>query len=292
MTKISDDQIKLLDSFLCERISENNNKDIIKSFANSKGEQLVRYLFKRGLKEDMNGEAAFYIIKKDDFPYLFFSIKCGALFEPMNEQKIIEEEEKYNSFLESLKHNNDERPDQEKIRNYLENMRVSQNISYEQQVEVISQRRESAVKKRKFLKNDETLEKENPILRVRSTYPGVELMHFCNNDNAKDNWKKFGFEKPMGEVLFWFFISPLIVKIQNIVGCQYAFLFAADMSEDATLINYYNVSLHFERPKGIGTNKPQYDFCCSFLCQNINDMKSRQIEYFDTFNIDKTADLA
>lgn len=290
--KITDDQIKLLKSFSCERISENNNRNIIRSFTNSKGSQLVQYLFERGLKEDSDGEAAFYIIKKDELPYLFFSIKCGALFEPIDEQKLLEEEEKYNSFLESLKHNNDERPDQEEIRNYLENIRVRQNISFEQQIKAISKRRESAARRRKYLKNDETLEKENPILRVRSTYPGVELMHFCNNDNAKDSWKKLGFEKPMGEVLFWFFISPLIEKIQKIVGCQFAFLFAADMSEDAALINYYNVSLHFERPKGIGTNKPQYDFCCSFLCQSINEMKNRRNEYFSSFNIDEASDLA
>ena len=38
-----------------------------------------------------------------------------------------------------------------------------------------------------------------------------------------------------------------------------------EISEDGTLINYYNVSLKFEQPNNVGTSKPSYDFCCVFL---------------------------
>lgn len=73
---------------------------------------------------------------------------------------------------------------------------------------------------------------------------------------------------------------------EKTIGCQYVFLFAADMSEDATLINYYNVALKFGQPTDISTNKPQYDLCCQFMCQGIGDLKKNQEEFFNNFNPD------
>ncbi len=84
--------------------------------------------------------------------------------------------------------------------------------------------------------------------------------------------------------MFWNFIAPIIYKTQEIVGCQYVYLFAADISEDENLINYYNVSLKFELPQEVGTTKPAYDFCCTFMCQKINELRKHRKAYFDNFN--------
>lgn len=62
--------------------------------------------------------------------------------------------------------------------------------------------------------------------------------------------------------------------------------------EDGTLVNYYDVALKFKKRQDVGTNKPYYDFCCEFMCQQINQMKSRRKEFFDNFNIDKDDILA
>lgn len=90
----------------------------------------------------------------------------------------------------------------------------------------------------------------------------------------------------MGEVIFWRFIVPKFFEVQEIVGCEYAFLFAADLSEDRTLINYYNVSLKFAIDVPMGTNKPLYDFTCAFMCQKLSMLKENRKVYFDNFNID------
>ena len=139
--------------------------------------------------------------------------------------------------------------------------------------------------------DDEKTEANKPIYRVDITYPGVEIVHFCTNDNAKEYWKCQAMHHPMGEVLFWWFILPIIEKVQKIVGCQYAYLFAADSSEDRTLINYYNVSLKFTSPEGIGTSKPRYDFCCEFLLQEIGKLTLYRKEYFDNFNFDEGTEI-
>ena len=95
----------------------------------------------------------------------------------------------------------------------------------------------------------------------------------------------------MGEVIFWDKIVPKFFEVQEIVGCEYVFLFAADLSEDRTLINYYNVCLKFEIDEEVGTNKPYYDFACAFMCQKLNFLKKNQRLYFENFNLDEDDDI-
>ena len=137
------------------------------------------------------------------------------------------------------------------------------------------------------LNSDRQREDNDKISRVLATHSGVELVHFCTNDNMKSRWKEYGMGHPMGETLFWKFIASKFFKVQNIVGCEYAFLFAADLSEEGSLVNYYDVALNFKKRLDVGTNKPFYDFCCDFMCQEINDMKKKREQFFENFNIDE-----
>ncbi len=117
------------------------------------------------------------------------------------------------------------------------------------------------------------------------------LVHFCTNDNTKAVWKSYELGHSLGEVIFGKKIVPKFFEVQNIVGCEYAFLFAADLSEDRTLINYYDVILKFEIDTEEGTNKPLYDFTCAFMCQKLSVMKENQESYFNNFNIDEDNDI-
>ena len=91
--------------------------------------------------------------------------------------------------------------------------------------------------------------------------------------------------------MFWTYIAPLIYEIQMRIGCQYVFLFAADLSEDGVLINYYDVALKFKKNPKFGTNKPFYDFCCEFMCQEICELRKNREDYFDNFNPDEEDDV-
>ena len=134
---------------------------------------------------------------------------------------------------------------------------------------------------------EKTSETNENIVRVSTTHSGVELVHFCANDNKKSIWKSLGLPQSLGVVVFWHFIVPRICEVQNVVGCKYAFLFAADLSEDGSLINYYQTALHFEAPSDIGTSKPFYDFTCKFMCQTVNHLLEAQHNFFDSFNPDE-----
>lgn len=89
--KITKEQQTILDELVCERLKDNpDSENLIKSFQNEKGFYIVEYLKKRGLIEDIEGSTAFYIVRtKDNDVLMFFSLKCGELFDPLfNEDEV------------------------------------------------------------------------------------------------------------------------------------------------------------------------------------------------------------
>ncbi len=286
--QITKDQIDILEKFSCERLSHNQeNKNLIKNFKNEKGELLVNYLNQYAWEEDEKGITAYYLVKDPNNQILmFFSLKCGSLFNILLDEMALQQ--KINLLLKKIHTINKEKDNYEKLLaiQLLEQFRTGQNISISEIEQMLKDRYRYTKDILKDVNFDKEKEVNKQIIRVNCTYPGIELMHFCTNDNAKDFWHKCSIKRPMGEVLFWKFIVPIVFKVQNQIGCQYIFLFASDTSQDETLINYYNISLKFEQPDNIGTSKPRYDFCCKFMCQEISKLKENHQEYFNNFNPD------
>lgn len=290
--RITERQEEILDQLICQRLSDDpDNQELIKSFHCAKGGGLVSYLHQRGWKEDVDGTTAFYLIKNQNGDILlFFSLKCGSLFDPLDEAEIQDRIDNYNKLLEAIR--SDPNGDtKEATLELLEQIRSGFGLSLDQ-LEVRLQRGvKHATKTLKEIGGDKAQEPNGKIVRVGETYPGVELVHFCVNDNARSYWASCGIDRPMGEVLFWRYIAPIIYDIQKIIGCQYVFLFAADASPDRLLVNYYQVALKFYQPSDIGTSKPRYDFRCEFMCQKTNDLRTNQAAYFANFNPDIDDDI-
>lgn len=292
--KITEEQKKILDELACERLRDNpNSSTLIQNFENEKGALIVDYLKQYGLKEDLEGSTAFYIVRnKSNDVLMFFSLKCGELFEPLFDEAEIEAGyEEHLLIIQAL--HNVESDEEAKTRAIEKIKEVSEAKGISMQTALNLILRETKTKQRmlKVLSREKEAEENDKVARVSKTYPGIELVHFCTNDNAKDIWKTYGLGHSMGEVIFWEKIVPKFFEVQNIVGCEYAFLFAADLSEDRTLINYYDVSLKFEIDVEVGTNKPFYDFTCAFMCQKLSAMKQNREKYFNDFNIDETDDV-
>lgn len=285
--QITKEQLDILEQFSCERLSQRpEHKYLLKNFRNEKGSPLVEYLNEKAWEEDENGVTAYYLVKApDNQVVMFFSLKCGALFDPLDEAGMKQSVVTAKKLLQAIQNVNKGGDEKLSAIQLLEQYRTGQDISLAEIQRVVK----NGAKANRFLdllNSDREREENQQIIRVGHTYPSIELVHFCTNDNAKALWKECSLGHPMGEVLFWRYIAPIIYEIQNQIGCQYAFLFAADASEDGTLINYYNVSLKFEQPNNVGTSKPSYDFCCEFMCQKISDLKKNRQEYFDNFNPD------
>lgn len=292
--KITTEQERTLDELICERLSDNpQNETLIQDFENEKGVLIVNYLKQYGLKEDSEGNTAFYIVKtKNDDVLMFFSLKCGELFDPLfDEEEVAENYEEYLLIIQALKNADIDEEAQEKAINKLRAMSKAQGMPLHKVLNHVLKETRTKAQMLKMLNSDKKTEGNENISRVSKTYPGVELVHFCTNEKARVVWSALGINKPMGEVIFWKKIVPKFFEVQRIVGCEYAFLFAADLSEDRTLINYYNVSLKFEMDVEVGTNKPFYDFACAFMCQRLSSLRNNENEYFNNFNIDSDDDI-
>jgi len=64
------------------------------------------------------------------------------------------------------------------------------------------------------------------------------------------------------------------------------FLFAADTSDDESLIRYYR-TLHFTDVGEHGAVIPLYDWTCRFMYQEISGLSEGQEEFFNDFNRDE-----
>ena len=124
------------------------------------------------------------------------------------------------------------------------------------------------------------------VKKVGETYAGIEIVQFCANDDkeCRKLWSDFGFDQKLGVTVFWHFIVPITLDTMKLVGCHYLFLFAADLSEDEELINYYRNNLKFEDSLGKGTAIPLYDDMCKFMYQETKGLKEKQAEFYDHFN--------
>ena len=292
--QITKEQNELLDSFKCERFSTDAaNAEMIKSFTSERGASLVSYFMNFGMKEDIQGTTTYYIIKDaQNEIMMFFSLKCGSLFEPLlDEDEVKHDFQRLFIILQAIENANGDSREKEEAMAILTKYQVGDRISVEAFSKYLHEKKSN---KKTFLNQllaDREREQNDKIFRVQNTHSGVELVHFCTNDNLREKWNTYKLGHPMGETLFWKFIAPKFFDVQEIVGCEYAFLFAADLSEDGSLVNYYDVSLKFQKRQDVGTNKPFYDFCCEFMCQEINEMRHKQKEFFGNFNIDAEDEL-
>lgn len=285
---ITESQRDILESLVCERfrVNEVSNKEVLKSFENINGRKLIKYAAGKGFEEDKIGSTAYYIVKTaDGLGLFFFSLKCGELFSPLNsEEEIRERMEDLLVFRQAVENAARDAKDAESIYMKLKLFSERKGLSLE---EVVGKLGQGELKRDLLtrLKQDKVIEANNKIVRVDKTYSGIQLVHFCANKNSLAYWNKLGFARHMGETLFWHSVAPLMFRVTDAVGCEYAFLFAADLSEDNSLIRYYQQSLKFDLEDSVGANKPTYDLCCSFMCQKMSSLVKNQRAFFDHFNM-------
>lgn len=120
------------------------------------------------------------------------------------------------------------------------------------------------------------------------------LQNEAYEDDANHRVAYYVVKNKSGEILFYFslkwfwqFIVPKILDLMEIVGCEYLFLFAADLSEDADLVNYYVDNLEFIDASEHSAATPMYDFACRFLCQETSTLQERRTSFFEHFNPDE-----
>lgn len=278
--RITPEQIGLLDTLICERLSLNSgNIYAVADFSNTKNPNLEDTLKNEAYEEDENGNVAYYLIKNADGKILFyFSIKCGMLYDEAYEiEQLRRLNEFYYHLVELEKDPASSEEDKKLIGKVLEGVRTRKGLKKNDLVGI------NNLKANKLLE-DLKKESEGKLRQVGRTFAGVEIVHFCVNENNRDVWADFGFKQKIGIVVFWHFIIPKILELKKIIGCEYLFLFAADFTPDKVLINYYTANLGFDESNKHGTAIPIYDYACTFLYQELKDIEVKQRRFYEDFN--------
>lgn len=254
-------QKEFLKDFSCERLSSNDeNKQLIKSFANKRASQNVIKEFKTNAwDKDKEGHTAYYIIKYSKKEIvLFFAIKCGSLYTS------------FDAYIADIERR-------------IQHSGLDDRVIHNLQKQKVSLQKSRAADEKKY--------QSQHSQHVFETFPGIELTLFYINETFtyrfKSIWAEQKIVHTIGTVLFWQHISPLFEKIKKQIGCQYLFLFAADSSADGKLINYYSSTLKFDDNDIFGTNKPVFDFLCQFMYQEINGLQKHRETFFLNFNPDE-----
>jgi hypothetical protein len=286
--RITKEQQHIVDSLRCERLtSDLENKELVKGFENCTNPNLADYLKNEAWDEDLRGDVTYYLVKNQKGEALFyFSLKCGAMFEDFNEQRMEKEYRFWKELKGILEQSIDGDENFQKVRSIIENLYMGREVQDEVLRDVVKKLSAPVKQKMDMLLQDRAMDQNKNIVRVSATLAGVELVQFCANDKTKDYWRSLGIHQTLGRVVFWTKIVPLVMQVKSVAGCKYVFLFAADASEEGSLMTYYRDSLHFEEPENLGTNKPFYDLFCKFMCQETEQLLAGQEEFYETFNPD------
>ena len=186
-------QKEFLKDFSCERLSSNDeNKQLIKSFANKRASQNVIKEFKTNAwDKDKEGHTAYYIIKYSKKEIvLFFAIKCGSL---------------YTSFDAYIAD----------IARRIQHSGLDDRAIHNLQKQKVSLQKSRAADEKKY--------QSQHSQHVFETFPGIELALFYINETFtyrfKSIWAEQKIVHTIGTVLFWQHISPLFEKIKKGVDC-------------------------------------------------------------------------
>ena len=281
MSRITKQQKEILKSFSIERLSSSgSNLRLVVNFSNPKSESLTDKIQSDAFEEDEKGSIAYYVIKNKESGIVFyFSLKCGQLYD-----KLIEKEQLrliknlFRYFDEIEKEESTSEEDRRLIKEIRESVRTSKGIS-KAELEKIQKKDNKAVT------DIEKIFTEN-LQRVGQTFSGVEIVEFCANENYRKDINSLGFFPHFGAVVFWHFLVPIVLKVRKHIGCKYLFLFAADNSDDESLIRYYR-ELHFTDAGEHGAVIPFYDWACRFMYQEISNLPQGKKEFFNNFNRDE-----
>lgn len=263
---ITKKQSAILNDLVCERISiDSENKDLIYDFEAGYNSILGDTLRRDAWDEDQDARpAAYYIIKDQEGILLYFSLRCGVLYDPDYVKNV---QENYTRSLELMDALRDD-AHTPWADEYLETLRTSDGSISPEDVKAIRSKYQAARDAHKNLFQDKNAD---PLrnLRVEKSLPAIELVHFCKNTRAEDRWNELGLNHKMAETLFWWFVVPKIAEINELTGCEYVYLFAADKTPSRKLITYYETTLHFNISKKLVTIKPRFDFLCPLMCRRL-----------------------
>ena len=280
---MSSDQERYLKSLTCQRLHKaSENRMLIAAFRNRTNPNLARDLH-QGWQDDKNGETAYYVVKnpENNMILLYFSLRCGSLYTPDPYQRLQAQYKRADALYAAARGLKSARKwALDVIQQYREHGYEDRELEA-----YFKKTRDNSKRWLKELKQDAKNDPSQMTVQTMENYSGIELVQFCKNDLAREVWQNSCVGGiPMGECLFWHFILPMVQETAKLVGCKYVYLFAADSSEEQSLVSYYQEKLHFNIPENLVSHKPMYDVYCMPMCQKMNELERYQKDFIRNFN--------
>ena len=279
---LTQEQKSLLDSFEIKRAREFEPavlRAMTGPIVKGKEERHIIELFTsdKHLQDDLDGHlASFVVVSPDGLPMVFFSLRCGELFEKSTQYKMMLS---HNAYMAIERLMNNPSLTQEQYEEAMSHIQKAMNegLSIDDFEELPS--------KKSSIKEDELLEADKDITRVHKVYPSIEIKFWGINASARSYWKSLPLpeDKKMGETLFWTKVVETIRQMMYMVGCEYVYLFAADNEAEGELVKYYRVCLNFGSSSKMSANKPRFDYKSQFLFQRVKDLFAKQRYFLDNF---------
>ena len=282
--KITEEQRSIIDTLRCCRLDDSERiLRNVSTFDNTRNPKLAFNLQNNdAFDENRDGHIAYYIILNErDEIIFYFSIKCGSLYDTLYNEETYKLLRQLLVRLESIELPSFSAEQREALINIKEKIRAHKSLTKKDIADL-------------HIENDpmvssleERLPQDNSA-NAYNTFSGVEIVHFCANDNpsCREWWKALNMPRSLGHIVFYKFIVPLITdSIQPLIGCQYTYLFAADSTRDGTLISYYENRLGFICTEDRKTIKPMYDNGCRFMLQEVKNMKVNADMFWQNFNL-------
>ena len=290
--KLTKGQERVLNSLICQRISKDRrNFDLLKGFkqAHSDSIHVLDHALDNVGTDDPIDREAYYIVKtKSGVGLFFFSLKCGELFHPISNINFLSDGENLTQFVKKLQQLIKVSVDSEVLKEEILQLVRQKKMSVDKVLDAVDKKYKIDEDGLEKLKDEQKAEKNKRVFRVYSTLSSIHLVHFCRNtsNEASVAWRclKLGNDRPMGEIVFWWFVAPILQRIRKLVGCENVFLFAADDSEDNTLQKYYAQSLGFRLYDELGVNKPFWDWTSIFMGKDLSSLGAEQKRFRRIFN--------
>ncbi|MCH5309188.1 MAG: hypothetical protein J1E58_04935 [Prevotella sp.] len=278
--RIKPEQEAILSNCKCIRV-RNSDRQILSTIVGAKvnlqelSNIIDLFRHPKHIEDELNGHLASYLVlAPDNTVLMFFSLRCGELFKGVDNEKI-EAVRAANEVLLTLSENSQNPIGEEKRNQAIETLK---RIIAESGLTI------DDISQKKYYFADEKIEPDKLVSRVLKVFPGVELKFYGTNEAGKEYWKTTKLHHKMGLTLYWRFVVPKLEELQDIAGCQYMYLFAADREADGHLVTYYRTALHINANHFLSSNKPQFDYTSVFLYQDITELKKQRDYFFETFN--------
>ena len=292
--KLTKGQERVLNSLICQRISKDRrNFDLLKGFKQAHSDYihvLDHALDNVGTDDPLDREAYYIVKTKSGVGLFFFSLKCGELFHPISNINFLSDGENLTQFVKKLQQLIKVSVDSEVLKEEILQLVRQKKMSVDKVLDAVDKKYKIDEDGLEKLKDEQKAEKNKRVFRVYSTLSSIHLVHFCRNtsNEADVAWRrlKLGNDRPMGEIVFWWFVAPILQRIRKIVGCENVFLFAADDSEDNSLQKYYTQSLGFQLHDELGVNKPFWDWTSIFMDKDLSSLAAEQKRFRRIFNSD------